>query len=97
MIEQGAAINVEDSSGYTPLHAAASEGSIACLKILLRAGAEIDGKSKTNTPLHLAVQKGHPEAVQVLFVLLLWLIRLLLGHFGGISKMLGDHQREEQG
>ena len=61
--------NFEDvHHGIMPLHAAASNGSLNCVLLLLEAGAEKNkGRRDTGaTPLYLAAQNGHLEVVRIL-------------------------------
>ncbi|GMH36922.1 hypothetical protein BSKO_04795 [Bryopsis sp. KO-2023] len=52
---------------FTPLHAAAEEGHVDVVEILLEAGAEIDAQNRAGgAALHSAVQKDHLEVVKVL-------------------------------
>ena len=60
--------NFEDAIGITPLYAAASNGSVNCVPLLIEAGAHKD-KGRTDigqTPLHAAAQNGHLEVVRFL-------------------------------
>jgi len=45
LIDYGADINMIDSDGDTPLHRAASQGSLEIVKALLNAGADVDVKN----------------------------------------------------
>lgn len=45
LIDYGAEINTIDSDGDTPLHRAASQGSLEIVKALLNAGADVDAKN----------------------------------------------------
>ena len=49
-----------NDDGITPLHQAASEGHVQCLKMLIDYGAKIDGEDcREHTPLDLAKLWGH--------------------------------------
>ena len=59
--------NFQDANQKTPLHVAASNGSLKCV-LLLEAGAD-KGTGRTDigqTPLHAAAQRGHLEVVRFL-------------------------------
>ncbi|KAJ9119662.1 hypothetical protein QFC22_003372 [Naganishia vaughanmartiniae] len=65
-------INAKDRASQTPLHRAATTGSVSLLQLLLNPPA---GRPKTrlntadragNTPMHLAMESGHGEATVVL-------------------------------
>ncbi|XP_053328980.1 ankyrin repeat and SOCS box protein 12-like isoform X2 [Spea bombifrons] len=62
---------IDSRSGWgisvTPLHLAASRGSMECLEILLSHGADVDSLDvKAQTPLFSAVSAGHFNCVKVL-------------------------------
>ena len=62
--EQAAA---DDAHGWAPLHDAAQLGSLACLRALLAAGADVDAaNSRGATALFLAAGKGHEGCVREL-------------------------------
>ena len=68
LLQQGVSVNAESSvAGGTPLLVAAKEGQLACMQILLDAGAEID---RTNcvgrTSLYCAAQEGQLAALKML-------------------------------
>ena len=61
--------NFQDANQITPLYAAASNGSLKCVLLLLEAGANKDqGKTDTGstTPLYIAAAEGHLEVVRFL-------------------------------
>ena len=63
LIRRGGDVNHRAAGGWTPLHLAASRGSIAVIDLLLDAGADPrarsdDGKSAAD----IATERGHPNA-----------------------------------
>lgn len=76
LINAGAAVKGEKSlmrGGYSPLHAAAANGSTECLQDLIDAGASIRHsasesslKNGSATALELAEESGQPEAARML-------------------------------
>lgn len=70
LLDHGAAIDLQDQNGATPLHRAVRTRSAAAVKCLLDAGADPTMPNKPgSTPFHLAVQNtgrggsGTPEAI----------------------------------
>jgi ankyrin repeat protein len=64
----GTACDEEDSTqeGITPMHLAASCGSVDVIRLLIQAGADVDPLCNgANTPVGLAVTNGFIEAVEV--------------------------------
>jgi hypothetical protein len=60
-------IDVENDEQQTPLHVAAKSGSVACVKYLIRANANVGARDKDfKTPLHLAAEQGQVECVEEL-------------------------------
>ncbi|KAM9324054.1 ankyrin repeat and SOCS box protein 12 [Gastrophryne carolinensis] len=62
---------IESRNGWgvpmTPLRLAASRGSLACVKVLVASGANVDSLDvKAQTPLFAAVSAGHHECVREL-------------------------------
>jgi len=52
-----------DKKGLTAAHYAAHFGLVACLRLLVDAGAQLEAKANgAFTPLHCAAQEGHPSA-----------------------------------
>lgn len=66
LIEQGALVNAPDAWGNTPLLIAAREGHVEAARVLLRAGAEPEGRNGAMTPLAAAALRGHSSMVRVL-------------------------------
>ncbi|CAM9188868.1 unnamed protein product [Scytosiphon promiscuus] len=50
----------------TPLHHAAAGNEVHAIDFLIRAGASVDGGTTDWSPLHLAVECNHPEAIRAL-------------------------------
>lgn len=64
LIARGADVN---KTGWTPLHYAATSGSIAIIQMLLDENAYIDAESPNGTtPLMMAAMYGTPDAVRLL-------------------------------
>lgn len=62
-----AAIAATNKKQQTPLHVAAMEGSISCLRLLVLSGAPLDTQDdRFMTPLDYAKQRGSPEAVRLI-------------------------------
>lgn len=67
LVEAGAEVNVIQASQMTPLHAAAKNGNIEMLILLLEKGALVDIKNdQGKTASDLAFEKGHQEIAQIL-------------------------------
>ncbi|KAL0626525.1 Serine/threonine-protein phosphatase 6 regulatory ankyrin repeat subunit B [Plecturocebus cupreus] len=67
LINHGAEVTCKDKKGYTPLHAAASNGQINVVKHLLNLGVEIDEINVYgNTALHIACYNGQDAVVNEL-------------------------------
>ena len=58
--------NVKDAEMMTPLHVAALEGKLKCLRLLLEAFAELHPNRWGFTACHLAAMNGHAEALRLL-------------------------------
>jgi len=62
-------IHTRGNWNSTPLHIAATRGSIAAIAALLDAGSEINSRGEHGySPLHEAVAQGNVEAVQLLLL-----------------------------
>ncbi|MBP7709587.1 MAG: ankyrin repeat domain-containing protein [Rickettsiales bacterium] len=63
-------VNVKNDDGFTPLHFAATNGSIAVDQVLIAAGADVNAqaseKKRRWTPIHYAAQFGHVEVIDAL-------------------------------
>ena len=68
LIAQGADVNAEDKSGWTPLTIAASKGQAGVIEVLLANGADVNrAKSKDGlTALMAAAAFGHTDSVTAL-------------------------------
>ena len=67
LIDAGADIEAQDSTGETPLHYACENGKLAILKMLLKAGADVCATDNRGTTcLMRAVHHGHTETVRYL-------------------------------
>lgn len=60
--------NEQDNSGFMPIHYAARGGKTEAVRVLLKFGANPNGRTKagSTTPLHRAAFMGHLEIVQLL-------------------------------
>jgi len=66
-IFEGADLGAVNDVGNAAIHAAAHQGSIRILELLVRAGANVNSKGCAgNTALHYACKKGNAKAVQAL-------------------------------
>lgn len=60
-------VNIQDAYGWSPLHCAAVEGHISCIKTLLKFGASKDTKdNKGRTPLDLAKKHKNHSAYHLI-------------------------------
>ena len=60
-------VSATGAYGMTPLHWASRAGSLACVKLLLDYGADVDARNKARrTPSQLAAESGRAEAVRLL-------------------------------
>jgi uncharacterized protein len=67
LINAGADVNAVDSLGHTPLEAAAFEGNLNILQLLLAHGANgIDGAQEMEAAVSIATKRGHHEFVKAL-------------------------------
>jgi ankyrin repeat protein len=82
LLAQGVSPQIAEVTGNTPLHAAALQGHREIAQSLLKAGAEVDARHKSDraTPLHYAVTGGHVEMME-----------LLLDHGADASASYGDN------
>lgn len=67
LLEAGAAVNVKQQMGFTPLHAAAQYGDIEILILLLEFDADTEIKMEGGKlPADLAEDKGYKEIADIL-------------------------------
>ncbi|XP_013420712.1 inversin [Lingula anatina] len=67
LLEHDADPNITNDDGVTPVHQAASEGHVQCLKLLIEIGATIDGMDcRGHTPIVLAKLWGHRKSARIL-------------------------------
>ncbi|PFH45588.1 hypothetical protein AMATHDRAFT_8954 [Amanita thiersii Skay4041] len=60
-------VNAVDEDGRTPLHWAASSGSIEMMRLLIDQNAEVDKPDNSRwTPLHIAASAGREDVVREL-------------------------------
>ncbi|XP_021283418.1 ankyrin-1 [Herrania umbratica] len=66
LLEHHANPNAETEDNITPLLSAVAAGSLACLDLLIEAGAKVNVIAGGATPLHIAADIGSPELVNSL-------------------------------
>ncbi len=67
LLQRGAATEIVDRDGCTPLHSAAFKGNAASVERLLEAGAKVNHPDvDSSTPLHKAAYAGATECVRLL-------------------------------
>ena len=60
-------VEAKDEVGWTPLHLASRDNSIAIAKLLIERGADVDAKTNVGlTPLHLASMRNYVEIAELL-------------------------------
>ena len=59
-------VNVTDEGGYSAVHAAAENGHIEVLKLLIARGANLNAVVNGLTPLDLAITSGRSEVIALL-------------------------------
>ena len=67
LLEHGADVNARENDRFTPLHAAAQNGTVEVVRVLLEYGANVgaeDGGGRT--PLQVASSNDHDEVVKLL-------------------------------
>lgn len=60
------AIEKEDGEGGSPMHEAARGGHVACIKVLVEAGGDVNIRSRGVTPVYTAASNGKAECVEIL-------------------------------
>ncbi|XWS57699.1 hypothetical protein CRYUN_Cryun09bG0195800 [Craigia yunnanensis] len=66
LLEHHANPNAETEDNITPLLSAVAAGSLACLDLLIQAGAKVNVAAGGATPLHIAADNGSPELINSL-------------------------------
>lgn len=66
LITGGARVNSFDQAGNSALLGAAREGELEAVRMLLKAGAYVDGRGGAMTPLAAAALRGHSHIVSLL-------------------------------
>ncbi|XP_056897286.1 ankyrin repeat and SOCS box protein 9-like [Takifugu flavidus] len=66
LIQNGANVNGSTVDGVTPLSEACARGHVTMASLLLQRGANPSGSDHTNSPIHRAAAKGHPECMEPL-------------------------------
>ncbi|XVF42212.1 hypothetical protein PTKIN_Ptkin01aG0342300 [Pterospermum kingtungense] len=66
LLEHHANPNAETEDNITPLLSAVAAGSLACLDLLIQAGAKVNITAGGATPLHIAADNGSPELINSL-------------------------------
>lgn len=67
LLQQGASVHIRDESGSTPLHMAATKGSLDLTKLLLKSGADVAAvDSLRRTALHWATRCVSPAVLECL-------------------------------
>ncbi|XP_031561478.1 transient receptor potential cation channel subfamily A member 1 homolog [Actinia tenebrosa] len=85
-------IEAKDKTKMTPLHAAASHGTVVVTKCLIEASANLRSLDEEQmTPLHFACVEGHLDIAKLLFE-----AAELEGGWSTVSKMVTDQDREEE-
>lgn len=79
LLERGCNVNAQDSSGFTPLHAAVQSDSLPMVQLLLRHGADINAADTYGNPPLLRLSPSAPAE----------LLELLLAH--GAEPGLQNH------
>ncbi|KAH9101094.1 hypothetical protein Ae201684P_007282 [Aphanomyces euteiches] len=65
LLDKGAAVDIKESTGWTPLQMASASGRLDVVKYLLDKGAALDTKNPA-CPFHMACESGHLDVVKCL-------------------------------
>lgn len=66
-LARGVDVNILNTVGWTPTHAAAAGGQTSALRVLVKAGADLTIADKGgNLPVHHAAKNGHMHSLKVL-------------------------------
>ncbi|XP_037662535.1 ankyrin repeat domain-containing protein 53 [Choloepus didactylus] len=67
LLKKGAALNIQTCNGYTPLHLAAREGLLACVKVLVQSGADVHARDAMGCkPYDLCKIRNHRACARFL-------------------------------
>ena len=67
LLNRRALIDLQDESGFTPLHVAAESGNVPACLALLDGGAQKEMTDDLGwTPLHVAAYTGHSQVASIL-------------------------------
>lgn len=69
LVRNGAVLDPVGPDVTTPLMFAAQQGNVESVKMLLKLGADPNGRTpgRINRPLHLAAERGHTDVIRLLF------------------------------
>jgi len=65
-IEAGAEVNARDKDSWTPLHEACYDGHTGLVRLLIEAGADVNGDNWGETPLHIVCSSGDLNMLRLL-------------------------------
>jgi ankyrin repeat protein len=66
LLSRGANPSATDAQGTSVLHAAAADGHIGAVRLLIERGADVNAQDKDHAPLSAAAFSGHTEIVSLL-------------------------------
>jgi ankyrin repeat protein len=66
LLERGARIDARTVADFTPLHAAARDGQVDVVGLLLERGADADADAAGRTPMTLAESGSHVRVIHML-------------------------------